>query len=39
MKKHFNTYVTGFDGAKQLRMKIMEATNATEVRKIVKKYL
>ncbi len=36
MKKHFKAYVEGFDGAKELRMKLMEATNAAEVEKIIK---
>src|SRR3989338_10351921 len=36
MKKHFKAYVEGFDGAKELRIKIMEAQNAAEVEKIIK---
>lgn len=39
MKKHFNAYVAGFDGAKELRMKLMEAENAVEVRRIVEGYV
>ncbi len=35
MKKHFKAYVTGFDGAKELRMKLMETKTAAEVRAIV----
>ena len=35
MKKHFSAYVTGFEGAKVLRMNLMEATNAAEVKSIV----
>ncbi|MES2202844.1 MAG: tRNA-dihydrouridine synthase [Patescibacteria group bacterium] len=31
MKKHFKAYVEGFAGAKELRMELMEATNAAEV--------
>ncbi len=38
MKKHYKAYVNGFDGAKELRMKLMEAENASEVEKIVDKY-
>ncbi len=38
MKKHFKAYVNGFDGAKELRVKLMEAKNAKEVEKIVKEY-
>lgn len=34
MKKHFKAYVNGFDGAKELRVKLMEAENAKEVEKI-----
>ena len=34
MKKHFKAYVTGWDGAKKLRMKLMEASNASEVETI-----
>jgi nifR3 family TIM-barrel protein len=39
MKKHYKAYVNGFDGAKELRMKLMEAINATEVEKIITEYL
>lgn len=38
MKKHFKAYVNGWDGSKELRMKLMEANNAGEVEKIIKKY-
>ena len=31
MKKHFKAYVEGFAGAKELRMKLMEAVSASEV--------
>ena len=31
MKKHFKAYVTGWDGAKKLRVKLMAARNASEV--------
>ena len=39
MKKHFKAYVNGFDGAKELRIKLMETKNAKEVEKIVNKFL
>jgi nifR3 family TIM-barrel protein len=39
MKKHFKAYVTGFDGAKELRIELMGAENAGEVKKIVEKFL
>jgi len=39
MKKHFKAYVNDFKGAKELRIKLMETENATEVRKIVNDFL
>jgi len=39
MKKHFKAYVSGWDGAKELRMKLMEAESYKEVEKVVKEYL
>lgn len=39
MKKHFKAYVSGWDGAKELRIKLMEVNNIEEVEKIVKDYL
>lgn len=36
MKKHFKAYVEGFDGAKDLRMKLMESENSKEVEDILK---
>jgi nifR3 family TIM-barrel protein len=39
MKKHFKAYVNGFDGAKELRMKMMEAENVTEIEKLVEDFL
>ena len=36
MKKHYKAYVNGFDGAKELRVKLMEANNASEVEEILK---
>ncbi|MCX6702892.1 MAG: tRNA-dihydrouridine synthase [Candidatus Wolfebacteria bacterium] len=35
MKKHFKAYVSGFDGAKDLRIKLMAAKNAAEVKRII----
>ena len=39
MKKHFKAYVNGFEGAKELRMKLMETENAKQVEKIVNDFL
>jgi nifR3 family TIM-barrel protein len=39
MKKHYKAYVNGFDGAGELRTKLMEAQDATEVEKIVEDFL
>lgn len=39
MKKHYKAYVQGFDGAKELRMRLMETNSATEVEEIVTEYL
>ncbi|MBI5005264.1 MAG: tRNA-dihydrouridine synthase [Candidatus Lloydbacteria bacterium] len=39
MKKHYKAYVNGFDGAKELRMKLMEAKDAREVKMIVDTHL
>jgi nifR3 family TIM-barrel protein len=38
MKKHYKAYVTGFEGAKELRMELMEASNATGVARIVESF-
>ncbi len=35
MKKHYKAYVAGFDGAKELRVKLMSASTAEEVYRIV----
>lgn len=35
MKKHYKAYVSGFDGAAELRAELMGASNANEVEKIV----
>ncbi len=39
MKKHFKAYVSGWDGAKELRVKLMEVDNVNQVEEIVKDYL
>ena len=39
MKKHYKAYVNGFDGAKELRVRLMETENAQQVRAIVEDYI
>jgi nifR3 family TIM-barrel protein len=39
MKKHFKAYVSGWDGAKELRVKLMETDNYKEVKMAVDEYL
>lgn len=40
MKKHYKAYVNGFDGAKELRMELMEkASTARDVKEIVENFL
>ncbi len=39
MKKHFKAYINGFDGAKELRIKLMDTENASQVEKIVNEFL
>jgi nifR3 family TIM-barrel protein len=39
MKKHYKAYVNGWDGAKELRVKLMEAKDAVEVKVVVENYL
>jgi nifR3 family TIM-barrel protein len=39
MKKHYKAYVNGFDGAKELRMELMEAEDASQVADIVDNFL
>lgn len=39
MKKHYKAYVNGFDGAKELRVKLMEASTADEVEALVGEFL
>ncbi len=38
MKKHFKSYLTGFEGAKELRIKLMEAERASEVRDLIEEF-
>lgn len=38
MKKHFKAYVEGFAGAKELRVKLMEAEHAAEVEQIINEF-
>lgn len=39
MKKHYKAYVNGFEGAKELRIQLMEAENSQEVGELVQKFL
>jgi nifR3 family TIM-barrel protein len=39
MKKHYKAYVTDFDGAKELRMKLMNTKDPNEVKNIINEYL
>jgi nifR3 family TIM-barrel protein len=39
MKKHFKAYVEGFDGAKELRMELMDAEHAQDVERIINTWL
>ncbi len=39
MKKHYKAYVNGFDGAKELRMKLMEAENTKGVKSLVDEWM
>ena len=35
MKKHFKAYISGFDGAKEIRIELMKTKNASEVEKVI----
>jgi len=35
MKKHFKAYISGWDGAKELRMRLMETENVNEARRVL----
>jgi nifR3 family TIM-barrel protein len=39
MKKHYKAYCNGFDGAKELRVKLMEAKDSGEIEMIIEDYL
>jgi nifR3 family TIM-barrel protein len=39
MKKHYKAYVNGFDGAKELRVLLMEANNSTDVESIINDFI
>lgn len=39
MKKHFKAYVHGFDGARELRVKLMYTQEAREVEELIEEYL
>ncbi|KKU81308.1 MAG: tRNA-dihydrouridine synthase [Parcubacteria group bacterium GW2011_GWA1_47_8] len=39
MKKHYKAYAHGFDGAKELRMRLMDAENAGMVERIAREFL
>ena len=39
MKKHFKAYVNGFEGAKELREKLMGTVNSKEVEQIIKGFM
>ena len=39
MKKHYKAYVNGFDGAKDLRVRLMKTNSAEEVREIVEEFI
>lgn len=39
MKKHYKAYVNGFDGAKELRVKLMEKENSQEIEEEIKLFL
>lgn len=39
MKKHFKAYVSGWEGAKELRVQLMETNSSKEVDKVIKEYL
>jgi nifR3 family TIM-barrel protein len=39
MKKHFKAYVNGFDGARELRVLLMESKSAKEIKTIINNFL
>ncbi len=39
MKKHFKAYVEGFPGARELRMQLMDTSNAQEVEQLIESFI
>jgi tRNA-dihydrouridine synthase len=39
MKRHFKAYVTGYDGAADLRAELYETKSYADVSKVIQKYL
>jgi tRNA-dihydrouridine synthase len=39
MKKHYKSYTEGIEGAKELRIELMEAKNAREVKDVIENFL
>lgn len=39
MKKHYKAYANGFDGAKELRVKLMETENSSQVEAVINDFL
>ncbi len=39
MKKHYKAYVHGFDGAKELRVELMECNNSKEIEEKINKFI
>jgi tRNA-dihydrouridine synthase len=39
MKKHYKAYSTGFPGAKELRIRLMETKNPDEVESVIAEFL
>jgi tRNA-dihydrouridine synthase len=39
MKKHFKAYVSGWQGAKELRQELMRVTSASELARVIRRYL
>lgn len=39
MKKHYKAYVNGFDGARELRAKLMEQNSSEQVQEVVNRFL
>ncbi|PIT93267.1 MAG: tRNA-dihydrouridine synthase [Candidatus Harrisonbacteria bacterium CG10_big_fil_rev_8_21_14_0_10_38_8] len=37
MKKHYKAYVNGFDGAKELRIRLMEAKDVSEIKGVIER--